>query len=505
MRKKIFYSLVRRKINIYILLLLTFLTVLIYTGIVVYQASEQNIREIEQSYGSSFTINSLKDENNADFWKEVPVGEDMIRVYVGPRVNEELLARVSKEVEGIMAYEMQLTTRVFQEDWNCITGYWGNRLTMIEQEMAEGTIEDETALKQEMEFGRGWMVDFSVYSALNSENHEAFYDGTFELVEGRHIVREDEGVILISRELAEINRFQVGDKVILHSDFIDKNGCALKGNWEKEAVILGLFDTTYTQAISEYTHESDIMINWIIMDMNTMTELRTATGLPIEASTATLIVEDASATESVLEQVKQLDWIDWNYYYLERDDSLYQDAIKPLKTVKMIMGAGLGLAVAAGVALLYLVLAHNIGQREREAGILLALGIKAKEIRRQFFVENFILGIAAYLLAAGIAVGVAPVAGDKLLGAFRTVWNPKTYIEEEFAIALQQGNSQLVQTITQGQRDGIPTPDTLQVQVEVKYLLLVVLLECGIIFICTYGALGKTLKWEPAKVLSMVR
>lgn len=49
---------------------------------------------------------------------------------------------------------------------------------------------------------------------------------------------------------------------------------------------------------------------------------------------ADIFCKNPEDIDDVMKEVKNLDWIDWQYYELVKDDSMYKDAVKPLDTVK---------------------------------------------------------------------------------------------------------------------------------------------------------------------------
>ena len=59
--------------------------------------------------------------------------------------------------------------------------------------------------------------------------------------------------------------------------------------------------------------------------------------------------------DDVINDVTNLDGIDWKYYTLEKDDTSYSSTVKPLRAMRTIMMILMGILAAAGTCLLVLV------------------------------------------------------------------------------------------------------------------------------------------------------
>lgn len=64
--------------------------------------------------------------------------------------------------------------------------------------------------------------------------------------------------------------------------------------------------------------------------------------------------------DDVINDVTNLDGIDWKYYTLEKDDTSYSSTVKPLRAMRTIMMILMGILAAAGTCLLVLVITHSI-------------------------------------------------------------------------------------------------------------------------------------------------
>lgn len=219
---------------------------------------------------------------------------------------------------------------------------------------------------------------------------------------------------------------------------------------------------------------------------------------------ATIYVEDPSMTREIMEQVKNLDWLDKKYYGVEADDSSYHNAAAPIRTIRLLMAAGIAAAAIAGAALMYLALKHNMSRRNRETGILMALGVTGTSIRKQFFVENLILGSIAFFLALGIASAVAPSLGDSVLHTLSPQKEQRAYTDEEIESAINRRDYEALEKMQAVQNDGAKGPDSLNVRINPLSILITGLGMTLLIYLCVSEAMQKTLRLDPSKILSII-
>ena len=205
-----------------------------------------------------------------------------------------------------------------------------------------------------------------------------------------------------------------------------------------------------------------------------------------------------------MQEVKKLDWIDWKYYELVKDDSIYKDAVKPLDTVRKIMLVCACVIVTAGILLLFLVITHSMKKRIRETGILMSLGITGKEIRQQFLWEHLLLGIVAFLLAFVVSFAITPVIGEQIYGTVHQEKEQKVYTEKEIEAVIARGENSKVTEMAKNQKTGIEPPEELNIRIGVSTVLTVFIAMILIVYFCVNGVIKKTLKLEPIRVLSMI-
>ncbi|MEY8393182.1 ABC transporter permease [Lachnospiraceae bacterium 45-W7] len=452
-KKRIFLSLIRKKSNWFMCLLMAILATLVFTGALVWQASSQSIKELEKTYGSSFKLAAYADRSNPDFWEYKIFDENYsANIYIGPRVSLEMLERISGEIDGIANYEwedktdlMNNSVALVQMGFQLVPGFSASDLKFREErykQWKKGDISDQDWQmydEQHYKNSKYHIYATDAYGLNNSQYSTYFCNGTFRLVSGRHISPSDYHVAMVTPTFAKLNGLKIGDTIPLMVSPLNASTSFDAGVLGTvDAVIIGMFEPTYEQPVNEYTSEDDILNNWILTDLKSYSEMEKIAGWSGETNRAFIYVDDPSMVGDIMEQVKQLDWLDKRYYGVEKDDSSYHEAAAPIRTIRLAMGAGIAVLAASGAALMYLVLKHNIARRERETGILMALGITGKSIKRQLLAENLILGGIAFLLALGIANAAAPILGDSLLHTLSPREEMQEYTKEEIEAAISR-------------------------------------------------------------------
>ena len=498
-KKRILLSLSRKKSNLLLFGIVFFLTFFMLVFLSIYGTSKQMMKEVEKKYGASFMMLLYRDKSKPELWEEREVATvGTLSFYIGPQMNEKMLNYVVEEVNGVLDYEAGRDHSVMLCDYELIPGYWKDSYEYDLEHPnpnAMFSIEDTQNLR----------FCTRCQSVRKSEHFEEFQNGTFRLVEGRHIVPEDKYTVIISKELARKNRLKLGDTFKIRGDsLVLGTGYPALPLGLLETKIVGIFEMTYNQGVSKYTNEYDILENWIFVDNETGYDLNEIYGDSRTLGVSQFFVENPAEIDKVMKEVNSLEGIDWQYYELRKDDSMYKDAVKPLDTVKKIMFVCLCVILAAGILLLSLVITHSMKKRVRETGILMSLGITGKEIRKQFLWEHLLLGIVAFLLAFVVSFAITPVIGEQIYGTVHQEKEQKVYTEKEIEAAIARGEQSKASEMAKNQKTGIEPPKELNTNVSVKIVVTVFAVMLLIISFCVNGVIKKTLKLEPIRVLSMI-
>lgn len=506
--RQLFLSLYRRKMNLFIFFVMTGLSFLFLSAVIIFRAVEKNIEDIEKTYGISCVLEMERDKDNPELWEDRVIEEtgQVYQAYLGPRVSYDIMDRVMAEVDEITGYEAGNDWMILLPDYQLIKGqeHWSESYWRSNPEAFHGYYDT-----------LGWTLDdlastkYATYSyaVCNSEKYEKFMDGSFELVEGRHITLADDNAAIISKTCADMNGLKVGDTLR-----VDANSTHMEvgypwyslGGFEVE--IVGLFEMTYEQVYAEeYTSEWDILENQVILDHVSGSRLDVYYGRENQLSHGHFYVESPSDLNAVMEQIEALDWIDWRYYTLYRDDMLYKDAIEPIRGMKNTMFIAALLIGILGYVLLSLLMSYSVKKRTREMGILMALGIPVKEIRSRYGKEALLLAGAAFVIALFLSMVVSPLIGNGIYSGMNSSNEAKQYTKEEIESVIMQGDNALAAEMAKDQRQGIALPDTMAVRIEFPIVFLIGICEFGVVILGVNEASGKILKQKPMEALSLLR
>ena len=203
--------------------------------------------------------------------------------------------------------------------------------------------------------------------SANTESawNQNFTSGILTLAEGRHITEDDERVALVSRELAEENDLQVGDKL----SFTDP--------------------ATILEVIGIY--ESDPSMEF---DADTVFTDLGAIGSDIER--VDFFVTDPANLETAMGQID-------GDYILQSNTAEYDAISTQLATIGRLTTVLVAAAIVVSTLVLLLILAMRIRGRIHEVGIFLAMGISKGSILAQFLIEAWAILLLAMLISCPIS------------------------------------------------------------------------------------------------------
>ena len=325
--RAILYSARKWKKTLLVFCLFLAITTLVLSGLAIADAQEEQAEEVRGTTGASFTVERDISTGgwNGNYSTQEFMSEDMI---------QQIAA-----VDGISGYDATLITlpRIFNDKG---------------EELAHEN------------------YSFYNYGSYNSQYHELFLSGRFELVEGTHITDDMTGSIIISRELAEWNGLKVGDT--LTGVYYPENNTP-----EVDMKIVGIFDVVadkndqvnmYDDA-SYYAYSS-----YVFCSMDAAEGLIKGWGEDGEGiSEAYYYVTDAAQLENVIREVQSISSINWNNYKITANDEVYQNISSALSDTGTLITTLIIVITAVSMVLIILILSMSIRSRKRETGILLVV------------------------------------------------------------------------------------------------------------------------------------
>lgn len=234
------------------------------------------------------------------------------------------------------------------------------------------------------------------YGSYNSQYHELFLSGRFELVEGKHITDDMSNGVIISKELADRNNLKVGDTVT-GIYYPENNTPAV------DMEIVGLFDIVADKddAVNMYEDSSYYdYSNYVFCSMEAAKGLIKGWGEDGDGiSEAYYYVSDAAQLDSVIKEVQGISSVNWNNYKITSNDEVYQNISSSLSDTGTLITTLIVVITVVSMVLIILILSMSVRSRKREMGILLAVGIAKPSIILQYILETALIAVVAFPLA----------------------------------------------------------------------------------------------------------
>ena len=333
--------------------LLVFIVTLVLSGLAIADAQEEQAEELRGTTGASFTVE-----------RDISTGGWSGNASTQEFLSEDMIQQIAS-LDGVAGYDASLITlpRMFNDKG---------------EELAHEN------------------YSFYNYGSYNSQYHELFLSGRFELVEGTHITDDMTGSILISRELAEWNDLKLGD-TMTGIYYPENNTPAV------DVEIVGIFDVVADKddQINMYDDTSYYdYSSFAFCSMDVAEGLIKGWGEDGEGiSEAYFYVFDAAQLDSVIAEAQDISSINWNNYKITANDEVYQNISGALSDTNTLVTTLIVVITAVSVVMITLILSMSIRSRKREIGILLAVGIEKTAVVLQYVLETFLIATVAFPLA----------------------------------------------------------------------------------------------------------
>lgn len=258
-----------------------------------------------------------------------------------------------------------------------------------------------------------------VIAVRDSGLTKAFFNEECRLTEGSHIKPEDKNKILISKELAEENQLSVGDTIRLtHAELGSEKGEYIDLIKEKTA-----FADVEIKGIFEIRNRTDSGLNPTAKKAENMifSDRQLLFGLKeqkqgIYEGELSFFISDPLRLNEITEKVEAIDSIDWKNHIMQKNDYRFSKISGQLQTIQNIVASLIAAVSVLGVAVLMLIMTLRLRGRIKEAGILLSIGRRKKEIIGQFVIETVSVLIIGFLLAAVLFIPVSALLNTYLFG-----------------------------------------------------------------------------------------
>ena len=352
--RAILYTVRKWKKTLLIFCLLLSITTLVLSGLAIADAQEEQTEEVRGSTGASFTVE--RDISTGGWTSGYSTQEFMA---------DDMIKEIAA-VDGIEGYDASLITlpKFFNDE--------GEEFVTVEN------------------------YSYYCYGSYNSQYHELFLSGRFELVEGKHITDDMSDGVIISKQLADRNGLKVGDTVT-GIYYPENNTPAV------DMEIVGLFDIVADKddAVNMYDDASYYdYSNYVFCSMEAAEGLIKGWGEDGEGiSEAYYYVSDAAQLDSIIEEVQSISSINWNNYKITSNDEVYQNISSSLSDTGTLITTLIVVITVVSMVLIILILSMSVRSRKREMGILLAVGIAKPAVILQYILETALIAVVAFPLA----------------------------------------------------------------------------------------------------------
>ena len=392
---------------ILILVLIVFFVFLIVGSTMVNSASKE-IEKVDTALCNSFSLSVLINRNDPTLWTDEIVEQNgtTAPVYHSPVLLTDNMAERILQVEGVIGYNGE-SMDLMHTDLKVKEGHFTNEYKRMLNE--PGYMEDSGMSESDLVFIKDECQTLNLSINTSSENNELFRNGALEIIEGRHLTPDDHFKTLVSEDFAQRNNLKIGDSVPLDISEEYINAIYSMLDWinpvNTKLEIVGIYSINFQMEDSDYTAEEEMPENIIFINTLTAEKIEKLKGsIPnvrknLTYNKLTFFVNDPDGVDSVIDRMKQIDDINWDYVNVIKDDMNYQslkDSLDGIRNTGLLIAIGAGIGCFIVISLLIIM---RTKRRNREIGILLSNGISKKEIVSQMLFEILIISVIAFIIA----------------------------------------------------------------------------------------------------------
>lgn len=516
----------RRKARTAIMLvILTAISTLIFTGLAVQNATKEASILARQKLGSTITLTfdseaamkeqaeSEEDENNRKVMMDIEY----------EAVTEEMAEIIAKN-EHIYDYNYIVNLTAFAEEFDPITDSQGEQMKEAESNMKDKISDFNSAMG---DMGKGntptgfdkidmaniVMADLSIVGVSASDLDENFEAGSYSMIEGEKITpNSSDNAVIIEETLAEANEIAVGDKITIKATSDGSNielevvGIYSAGEIEQGAMFSGMSSSlAYNKIYMKY--DKAVAIKEIAAseseDNDSSPMVRGATNSSDGIDSVVFYIDDPENIEEVIEYAESTD-VDLETYKLSANDEEYQSMIKPIENVASFSKILVIIVIAAGAMIIALILMLWIKERTYETGVLLSLGESKLKVVLQYVSEVFVISIVGFVLSVVIGTSVSQKVGDVLLSQeLEAIQDEQTSVNmDDRNISRQPIGSKSFGMDLEQDTESTDVVKEIDVNVSVKVILQVFGLGLLLVIISTVIPVIYVFRYNPKQILT---
>ena len=458
--KRAFLYVIRKKVKTVLLFcVLLAMSTFILTGLSIYKATDDSALSLRQSVGGSIRLEL--DESNEANWRYQQAAGGMMVEYVGTPITDKDIQKIIS-VDGVKAYNGIGDGDVYAKDFDFISGF------------SFGAEFDDSRLP----------------SVTNSEYFNFFTRKAFQLIEGRHIKKDDDHVVLISSAIAEKNNLKLGDTITVQC-------CFDNGDYpDVKLKVVGIYE--YKGDTNPYHTTSTDKRNRLIIDHKAMQEIMQRDEIQYDNG-VDFYVDDPREIDRIAKEIKNLD-LDWDCFSLTVDNSAYEAVAASLTSMQRLIVWLIVGCIVVSVSILILILSMWIKQRRYETGILLSIGITKGNIVFQYIVEVLLIAVVAF----GLSYFTSSLLSQ---GVSDLIFNQVAESQPIPEIELPDDGSEYLDITGQYipyDSSNMEMVESVQVNVNPNNLLYVYVLGAFLIVLSVSAASITVIQMKPKKILSQM-
>lgn len=324
-------------------------------------------------------------------------------------------------------------------------------------------------------------------------------DGSIKIISGKTFTDDDikngNNVILISEQVANKNKLNVGDKIKLGSqiDIDSADGTVVEDEYE----IIGIFETKKeyeknsegktVEVESEYI-DTIYMPNEAIKNIhNKVTDETKKQNVDTYDAFSVITKYELNSIEDVEEfKSENLSNLPKGYVFKDNSESISSITV-PINNMKDLSNIIVYASIIASVIIIGLIMVLFCKERKKEMGIYLALGEKKINIAMQLLLETLLVSIVAITISVFTGNIIAKNVSNKML---------KNQITEQSTKIENQNNYNSYDLI-----DSEKITDNYTVSLDIKTILMIYTVAIISISLSTTLPIYYTLKLNPRKIL----
>lgn len=236
-----------------------------------------------------------------------------------------------------------------------------------------------------------------------------FASGSFEIVEGRKIAKNEKNKIIVHREFAKKNNLKLNDKIILkeaNANNLNEEKHEKEKNKEKEYEIVGIYEgkgqEKYTGLTSDYT-ENQMFASYVYDDKEGENKNDTLNSINVYMKNIgkTKEAKDNAKdnTKDNVESILDDLGLDKKKYDIQKNNEMFSEIADSITEIKEIITISVISVIFVSIVVITLILLLWLRERYFEIGVLMSIGKKRRVILLQFLIEILIISIPATIVA----------------------------------------------------------------------------------------------------------